>query len=383
MGKKADFFMDDVSIFDNPANINIFPNFLIGELGAFPQNSSDSLSGFDPMHSWFGGIFSYSLGRGKSPSSLYPQLSIGGAFNRVDKEIFDFLPDSSGGYVIPDPVTNFDGYLGFTFMNGGMLGSHVYVALQEGANLKNGNIIGDFNDEIRLSIIRGDLGFNWPISRNVDGELSLGSALIGYGPSDQESKYSYFLKGRAFSTLELINGELVPIFNYTHLAVPGKTLDSYHLGLGANVSLDRGFFWIGFQGVLSGVESKGVSILDGIEAHNPDSDLLATSDFTGGIISFGIERNIWWDWLVIRVGGRKEIGYMEESGPGYDRQYFHTNPVGNGTAEDHVGLGIGINVEEKLKVDATLSEGLPYTLGNLFSRPQSRIISRISATYGF
>ena len=29
MGKSSKFIMDDMSIFDNPANINIYPNFLI------------------------------------------------------------------------------------------------------------------------------------------------------------------------------------------------------------------------------------------------------------------------------------------------------------------------------------------------------------------
>jgi hypothetical protein len=48
-----------------------------------------------------------------------------------------------------------------------------------------------------------------------------------------------------------------------------------------------------------------------------------------------------------------------------------------------VGFGIGINVEEKLKVDATLAEDILYTFGNLFSGPTHHVISRISATYSF
>ena len=41
MGKSATFFMDDASIFDNPANINVFPNFLIGEMGYFTESDLD------------------------------------------------------------------------------------------------------------------------------------------------------------------------------------------------------------------------------------------------------------------------------------------------------------------------------------------------------
>ena len=50
---------------------------------------------------------------------------------------------------------------------------------------------------------------------------------------------------------------------------------------------------------------------------------------------------------------------------------------------DAVGFGVGINIEEKLKVDATLAEDLPYTFGNLFSGPMHHLVSRISATYSF
>ena len=46
-------------------------------------------------------------------------------------------------------------------------------------------------------------------------------------------------------------------------------------------------------------------------------------------------------------------------------------------------FGIGINVEEKLKVDATLAEDILYTFGNLLSGPSHHVISRISATYSF
>ena len=37
MGKNTTYIMDDVSIFDNPANINLYPNYLIGEFGPYTQ----------------------------------------------------------------------------------------------------------------------------------------------------------------------------------------------------------------------------------------------------------------------------------------------------------------------------------------------------------
>jgi hypothetical protein len=391
MGKRADFFMDDISIFDNPANMNIFPNFLIGELGTYRALPGDSAGvssqtrrNMDPANSWFGGIFSYSLSKNKESGNLYPQISLGGAFNRTDEELALLIPDSVDGNPVPDPATNFDGFLGMTLSNGGMLGSHIYVAVQEGADLRNG-VLGAQGGDINLYMMRGDLGLNWPIARNIDGELSLGLSSIYYGPVDIDPEMSWWVKGRAFSTLEIINGELVPIFNYSSFQAPGKMLSKLHFGLGVNVSLDRGFFWLGVQGLFDELEETGFSTdpATGAESYNSTVASKSTESIRGGLISFGIERNVWWDWLVLRVGGQKEITYRSHDGAGGSFNYIHTNPTNDGTADDHVGFGIGINVEEKLKVDATLAEDILYTFGNLLSGPSHHVISRISATYSF
>ena len=391
MGKRADFFMDDISIFDNPANMNIFPNFLIGELGVYQALAGDSLGAsaevrqnMDPSKSWFGGIFSYSLSKNRESGNLYPQISLGGAFNRTDEELDSLIPDIVDGMPVPEPVTNFDGFLGMTLSNGGMLGSHVYVAVQEGANEENGKRPTQVSDDINVYQLRGDIGINWPIARNIDGELSLGLASVSYGPADIDPKLSFFVKARAFSTLEIINGELVPIFNYSVLQAPGRSYTKLHFGVGVNVSLDRGFFWLGVQGLFDENETTGFSQNgQGQVTYSSTSPTQVDESIKGGLISFGIERNVWWDWLVLRVGGQKEITYREVSGSEGDYNYIHTNPTNNGTSADHVGFGIGINVEEKLKVDATLAEDIPYTCGNLFSGPTHHVISRISATYSF
>ncbi len=399
MGKKATFFMDDVSIFENPANINIFPNFLVGELGVYRQGDADKramdrfvaggsgTSGFnrDPENSWFGGLFSYSLSRDGAATSLYPQISLGGAFNRIDPELQALIPDSADGKPVPPTATNFDGFLGFTFSNGGMLGSHVHIALQEGADLRSGVIESEPDDGVRADIMRGDLGLNWPVARNVDAEVALGTAYIGYGPDNIESEWSYFITARTFSTLELINGELVPIFKYSILKAPGQEQSRFKLGSGVNVSLDRGFFWLGVEGIFEEHSTTGITPLadGGFGYSSLAANVKGAESIRGGAVSFGIERNVWWDWLVLRVGGRKEITYREVDGSGGSYNYIYTNPTGNATPEDHVGFGIGINVEEKLKVDAVLAEDLLFTFGNLFSGPHHHLISRIAATYSF
>ncbi len=87
----------------------------------------------------------------------------------------------------------------------------------------------------------------------------------------------------------------------------------------------------------------------------------------------------------MRVGGQKEISYRDQTSniAGQTFNYIFTNATSDGTPGDAVGFGIGINVEEKLKVDATLAEDMLYTFGNLLSGPEHHIISRISATYSF
>ena len=179
------------------------------------------------------------------------------------------------------------------------------------------------------------------------------------------------------------------------MQAPGIEDKHAQAGLGINVALDRGFFWMGADFVWNKLKAhdwyfdyeSGESIYDSQGEEHPHWD--KRSDI-GGMITFGIERNIWWDWFVIRVGGQKSILYTKcdvneknTSGHGICREdgnFFSTNPLADGTSDDHVGFGFGINIEEKLKIDVTVAEDL------LFRNPfqgEGRIFSRISATYSF
>lgn len=399
MGKNTTFIMDDVSIFDNPANINLYPNYLIGEMGSFTDDLQAG-SNQDPQNPWFGGIFSLALG---TEDSRDPRLSIAGAFNRLDERLFRFVPDyvqvlEEGALTtvkVPTPVTNFDGFLGGTLPNGNALGLHIYTAIQDGAS---SNSYGgyDVNDNAFVSVVKADAGINWQFSSSVDGEISGGAARIDFGPGDRDlfesELFSGFGSARLFSTIEAINGELVPAVSGSYMQAPGIDELRFQAGLGVNVALDRGFFWLGLEGIWSEMGTNAWSFSSSTgEATYSAAEKETKRDIkeeTGGRISFGIERNIWWDWFVIRVGGQKMISYVQcdknsdaaNSLCKEDGNYFTTNPVGDGSMDDHVGFGIGINVEEKLKVDATLAEDLLYR--NPF-QGSGRLISRVSATYSF
>ena len=399
MGKNTTYIMDDVSIFGNPANINLYPNYLIGGFGSYLDNVETGTNK-DPQHPTFGGIFSLSLGSEESPD---PRLSIGGLFGREDALLFRFLPDyyidaNGNKHSLPQTVTNFDGFLGGTLSNGNALGLHIYIAHQDGGyETENGDYQVD--SDSYASVIRADGGFNLQVTNTMDWALAAGIARVQYGPEHKnffdDGDFSYLVNSRAFVTLEAIDGALVPAMNGHFIKAPGIRETHAQAGLGINVGLDRGFFWMGADFVWNKKKAHNWSIDydTGVSAYDAQDDEHSYWDKRkdiGGVISFGIERNIWYDWFVIRVGGQKSILYTEcdvdshnagKSGICSDNgSFFSTNPIGNGTMDDHVGWGFGINIEEKLKIDVTIAEDL------LFRNPfqgEGRWFSRLDATYSF
>jgi hypothetical protein len=403
MGKSTTFIMDDMSIFDNPANINLYPNFLIGELGTYVKNV-DVGRNEDPDNPWFGGIFSLNLSADFS-------VSIAGVLNRKNERLLKYLPNKievsdRANKIIdaPDPVTNFDGFLGANY-NNKAFGVHIYVAHQDG--LSGDSVI---TGDAFASAVQLDFGTNIEISQDYAFEFAIGGARIQYGPSDRNlfdvDLFSLFAHTRLFSKAALINGHIIPVASIYKMNAPGRDEFEFALGIGADAAFDRGFFWIGLLGFYN-KERAGSNWYrdedgDAVYYADKDSDW-GTGDIpnlwqVGGIISFGIERNIWWDWFVLRVGGQKTVAYADYTASSTEQHpsilcpsdpvtgcqnsgnYFVTNPVNNGTNGDHVGFGFGINIEEKLKIDFTVAEDLMFR--NPF-QGEGRLISRVSATYSF
>jgi hypothetical protein len=432
-----------MSIFDNPANINLYPNFLIGELGHYTGPKAKGVKvgeNQDPFDPWFGGIFSLDIGTGRS-------LSIAGVLNRKNERLMKYFPNkvatesTAGNFYrascddvdeskcskepwvkysnVPQPVTNFDGFLGAN-LNNVALGAHIYIAHQDGLD-DEGNLSAD----AFASAFQMDIGTNVEISSNYALEVSGGLARIQYGPSDRDlfdpDLLSVFGRARLFSRLPAINGHLIPAASLYNMNAPGREELEANLGIGVDAAFDRGFFWMGLNGFYNSQNASSNWVKDPITGKTLYEDLyhLGKKDSqygrnrlwqVGGTISFGIERNIWWDWFVIRVGGQKTIAYVDyntgykeddrgnkvdgynndpysvlcpsksERGCREDGNYFISNPVNDGTKDDHVGLGIGINIEEKLKIDATIAEDFPFR--NPF-QGSGHYISRVSATYSF
>ena len=403
MGKNTTYIMDDVSIFDNPANINLYSNYLIGEFGPYTNNDMKAGGNVDPQHPNFGGIFAISLGDENNPD---PRISIGGLFGRINTELAQYLPnavigDNGSTTKVPETVTNFDGFLGGTLSNGNAWGLHVYIAQQDGGDKDStGNY--QVKKDAYASIVEAGGGMNFQFTNSFDLEASLSLARIQYGPEHHnffdDGNFSWLIKSRAFFTLDAINGELVPALNLKFIDAPGLDEKHAQVGVGVNVALDRGFFWMGLDFIWNKRKAHDWIYEDGTwtyDSRNDDNKRWDERSDIGGMISFGIERNIWWDWFVIRVGGQKSILYTDcnvnsknegkYNSERYgickeDGNFFTTNPLADGTSKDHIGFGFGINIEEKLKIDVTVAEDL------LFRNPfqgEGRIFSRISATYSF
>jgi len=407
LGKTSTFIMDDISIFDNPANINLYPNFLIGELGTYTRNSPQPGENQDPFDAWFGGIFSLRLSADNS-------VSIAGVLNRKDERLLKYFPDwimdsnkaNASPIKTPEPVTNFDGFLGANLGNKAF-GIHIYIAQQDGLS---GD--GEITSGAFVSALQLDVGTNIELSSDYALEVSGGTARMQYGPSKRKfldsDILSEFFNARVFSRVALINGHLIPVVSFRNMNAPGRDELDVGAGIGVDAAFDRGFFWLGLKGFYNKQRagSQWTYFGDGTEtiymgAGDKKSDTWGDDQAAlkqiGGTISFGIERNIWWDWFVLRVGGQKTIAYADYNNNNIDGNpnsilcptnggcarngnYFVTNPANDGTNNDSVGFGFGINIEEKLKIDATVAED------DVFRNPfqgEGRLISRISATYSF
>ena len=305
MGKNTTYIMDDVSIFDNPANANLYSNYLIGGFGAYTDNDMTAGGNKDPQHPTFGGIFSISLGDDNNPD---PKFTIGGLFGRVNPELAMYLPDyvqtSTKGYVVvPETVTNFDGFLGGTFSSGDAWGLHIYIAHQDGGDLDAESGTYQPNSKAYASIVEADGGLNVQTSSGTSYEASFGLARIQYGPDHHnffdDGDFTFLAKARAFFTLEAIDGELVPAVSMKLAQAPG--IDDKHAqgGAGINVAMDRGFFWLGVDFIWNQLKAHDwvydKAVGDGAwvyDSRNEDDPHWDKRSDIGGKISFGIERNI-------------------------------------------------------------------------------------------
>jgi hypothetical protein len=388
MGRHDNFFMDDVSIFRNPANINYYPNMLMGSPGVYNPDATDTTQyaglrtrNKDPLKPFGGVILSYSLNQSSEGGNQYPLLSIGAIFNRSDP-LLDYLDPTSNvfmsefgklNYSLKDPVGKMDLMVGYAFPNGGMIGGGGYFAFQ---SLKENDY------RFASNVYKGNVGINWPLAKSMNLEASIDVASLdgrGFAPGtravDPDTAITVadkekWVRGdiRLFSALTSFNGDFVPHLSVENIKLlQGKyTAMNVAGGLGININIDKGFFWAALEGLYESKELKvtGDSLKSGI----------------GGRISAGLERNFIWDWWVWRIGVNKKIMYVTDN---RDNGQWTQNAEATGSDFDFFAVGWGVNIDNRFKVDVVLAEDVFYTFTNLVSGSMHHLTNRITATYSF
>jgi hypothetical protein len=388
MGRHDNFFMDEVSIFKNPANINIYPNMVYGSYGEYRMRFEDTAGqsqyaaltrkNRDPVDPFFGSIVSYSLKQNSENRNQYPMVSLGAIFNRRD-EMLDYITPGSSKYpgLVSDnmhlPTGKIDLLAGYVLENGAMLGVGGYLAFQSEAT--------ENDVKYETSVYKGNIGVNVPVAKSTNLEVSLGGGMLrakgdsagNINEKTVPANNDWFIRGdiRLFSALSMINGDFVPHFGGQRVNLFEKevTYTDVAGGIGLNVNIDKGFFWAGVEGLYK-------------EYYMAKRDTTTTN--IGGRVSFGIERSIWSDWFVIRVGGQKVLYYCElRPVIGQIVTKWEENNPADASDNDLVSLGFGVNVENRLRVDFVAAEDIAYTFTNLVSGPQHHLFTRVSATYSF
>jgi hypothetical protein len=432
MGGTDRFFVDETSIHRNPANMGLFGNIMYGSYGAIAPGVTiwgtvDS-SRWHPTQPFFGGVISF----GQADDSP-KKFTVGATFNRVDSalNLVAFNLDELGLRTVKtgtgaednrillfagnsfsnawnrqrdiELAGKLDLMFSKTLPNGTTIGLGTYLAFQDGSmrHLIGGEVpeamlrVANVSD-LKNRFIKGNIGVNTPIGDGVDLDASIGistlmlagtlntAAPVGVSQFHRaaDNDVGIHVDVRMFADVPAMNGAFVPslradIVNYGD----DERLVNFSAGLGINVNIDRGFFWTGFYGLYNKksyalIDDKDISARDGGRLFIP-ATAFGAKDMMGGKVGFGIERNVLTDWFILRVGGAKMLA-KETFGENQGSRWVETNDV------DHVSLGMGVNVENRLKIDFTIAQNLPYTFTNMFSDSRNPYLaSRVSAVFAF
>ncbi|MDR0303527.1 MAG: hypothetical protein LBH98_01985 [Chitinispirillales bacterium] len=416
MGRTDHFFADETSIHQNAANLGLYDKIMYGSYGVYSFVDGKYSSG-KPLLPFFGGAVS--LGQKENSRSKF---SIGVTFNRVDSALnyvmfnvdslglrykkLDKTTDGKVHYAINsssdavkyvgnpekgynnesrkiDLVGKVDVMLAQTLNNGTTIGLGGYLAFQDSSRSNA--------DGYKNRFVRGNVGVNTPIGDGVNLEASVAfsaTTLRGEILSPDNAEKPWFnaadndigthIDVRMFADVASINAAFVPHLqaNIIQYACGEEKILDFNAGVGFNLNIDRGFFWTGIEGFYN----KATRALVEEKIGGPEAGLyFGNRGVMGGKVGFGIERNVLTDWFVIRVGGGKVLA-KEVLADGKKGSRWVENADG-----DHVSLGMGVNIEDRLKIDFTVSENIPYTFTNLFSNSNesSYVATRVSAVFAF
>jgi len=274
--------------------------------------------------------------------------------------------------LIPNPAGKIDLLLGCALSNGPMIGIGAYLASQ---SYITGTVI-----DSEASVYKMNAGINWPFGRDSRLEIAASGGVLrakgdsaGAGQQRVIAAYDdrfYSADARFFYGCGALQGSLVPQVHYksVNLFKSRVTVADLSAGLGYNRPFNKGLFWAGLQYI----STSGSYFSD------------SSKTGKGGKVSFGFERIVWGNWLVLRAGGQKMLLYrsVQLKGNPTKKQWIE-NAAADGSDNDCIGLGMGIVSGKRLHIDFVVSEDVPFTIANLLGGPEQYLFSRISATCGF
>jgi hypothetical protein len=196
--------------------------------------------------------------------------------------------------------------------------------------------LGDHSLEVYASL--GQLAYAVSTLIRSDSALNIGAT------TDQ----SIWVGSRLFYKTAIGGGLVfVPALEYQSLSGFDSTFSKIGVGMGLNLRLDGGFFWAGVEG-------------ESYSAEKNDSTDFSLSGL-GVRFNFGIEKSLIWKWFTVRVGGSKFVAKETfTKGNGKEESRWFENSTDDGSSDDFLGFGVGLNYQNRLRFDITLNEALPY-----------------------
>ena len=386
MGKRDVFFRDDMGVFMNPAEIGVLGNFVTGSLG-FVNDVSETtytVSGAagdtlingeryyrrftldtvvnpqtaTPANQWFGVVYNLPLNKTVS-------LFAGAAFNRTDEMLSFYNTVSKDRYykidmgrkvAYPELKGRSDFLFGLKYnnLNAGIGYYSASQHLLEGHSSTFNQAMYDFSFSLKRVNLGAEIGMGEHSLEvyGTRGQVTCSNINNSLDPRDIASNIpattdvSYAIGSRFFYQSKIGGGVvLVPALNIKRTAMLDSTLKSYSGGLGLNYRLEGGFFWCGVEGEYYTQE-------------NSDSSVSVTGK--GARFNFGIEKSLIWKWFIVRVGGNKFIGTETETRGGVNTYRWVQNADDDGSTDDLLGFGIGLNYQNRIRFDITLNEAVPY-----------------------
>ncbi len=381
LGGHDDFFMDEVSVFRNPADIGLYPDMLYGSLGVYRSSGSDSAAAgrsSAPADPFFGGIAAFPLTADTAYRARHSSFSLGAFFNRHDA-LLDYVNPHSGRYVgnsndiMLTPQGTIDVMTGYTWAGGTAIGIGGYIASQ---SYTTGPVI-----DSETSLYKLNVGLRSPVGDHGAFEWSAGSGLLrakgdsagaGRTPIIVANDDAFFMTdARMFTPFPASAVMAVPQVRFSRITLyhGAVSLQDFTAGIGIDLPLTGGLFWAGLQYLY--------------QAGSFFHDSSITS--YGCRASFGLEHSIVGDWLVARVGGQKVFAFSTTTyaAGGPARSTFSDGLPSDDSYSDLLGLGLGFIIKARLRIDAVVSDNLPYTLGIASGGSDPYLISRVGATWRF